>query len=216
MSTAMASPLRSIATDSLKFSPIDMSRHGKNPFGENSFRIVWAPTRTMVVLDSSKRQVIVPKYRAAGEHWILEGWMSGFELTHCTPEQWKQHPAAATLGEYPTRGDYECAHVFEACTPDDANIDKLVMWINESRKRSYQENRLASKLEYEAQEKSQRNRNVDRLRDKCSSFLDAPISGGKVSRGTKTDALLRSAQEVNMPTEEGFHAGKKPRKRNRK
>lgn len=208
--------LKSIATDSLKFSPIDTSRHGKNPFGENSFRIVWAPTRTMTILDSSKRQVIVPKYRAAGEVWILEGWMSGFDLTHCTPEQWKNHPAAMTLGEYPTRGDYECAHVFEACAPDQANIDKLVMWVNESRTRTYQQNRFASKLEYEAQEKSQTNRNIDRLRDKCSAFLDAPISGGQVSRGTKTNALRRSAEELNMPTDEGFHISKRPRKRNRK
>lgn len=187
---------------SLRHWPAPMARFGKNPYGENLYRIVFAPSRRMIAYgtwaDGSRKARYIPKYPEIGDQWILERWMTPYEYTGRTPEQWKQ--TLTVLGPYPDRGEYEVSHVFEACGPTDANLTKLISWIEEGRKRSWWENRTACQADSEADEKERKNLREAIIRDSLPAFGTAPLSGYGGGRGTKTAPILKSAEELGLPT----------------
>ena len=77
----------------------------------------------------------------------------------------------------------------------DANLDKLISWITEGRNRSLQEIGDACRAEYDAETKATGAEIGARIRNCLPAFGTVAISG-RVSRGTKTGALKRSAEEM--------------------
>ena len=190
---------------SLQLHPlVSTARYGVNPFQENLFRIVFAPSRRYLVFgdwpNGERGARWQPKYDYLGNTWILERWKSAHDFTGgLKPEQWDRDPKWNILGPYPSRGEYELCHVFEASSPTDANLDKLVMWIQEGDKRSYWENRTACQNEMDAEQKSTDSTMTDIIKNSMSAFGVRPMVGYGGGRGSKSKPILKSANELGLP-----------------
>lgn len=184
----------------LKIYPgIDMSRFGMNPFGKPLYRLTFAASVVHQVAyrgdNGDWRWEWRPRYRlltGGDDQWILEEWRSAWEFHGMGRAQWERDcPNIPFMPE----GVYEHCHTFEACTPVDANLDKLIMWIREGRNRSVQAIGDACRAEYDAETKATGDEIGARIRNCLPAFGTVAISG-RVSRGTKTDAIRRSAEEM--------------------
>ena len=186
----------------LRHHPTSMAKFGLNPFQENLYRIIFAPSRRHIVYgewrDGSRRASWVKTYAALGDVWVMERWHTAFEFTRMTEQSWNE--SMTVLGIYPSRGEYEICHIFEACAPEHANLDKLVMWIEAGRNRSFSENRTACQQDADRREKETSAEVQDRIRDILPAFGTAPLIGYGGGRGTKTMPITKSAEELGLPT----------------
>lgn len=195
--------MSALIDSSLVFWPTPMSRFGQNRFGENLYRVVWAPERRHIVYgewpDGGKRAEWAPAYPHAGKNWVLERWMEPFEYTGCTAEVWNM--TMTMLGPYPDRGEYDLVHVFDPVQPDDISIEELIRHIEAGRKFfSQAENYQACKANYEKQKADLDSQKDAMIRNSFSAFGNAPMAGYGGGRGTKTAPILKTAEEVNLPT----------------
>jgi len=183
--------------------PVSMQRFGANPYGQDLYRIIWAESRrhTAVAKHVTGSDVAreIPVYPGR-TGWVMERWVPPFEFARCSPEEWNSNPILAVLGDYPHRGEYEACHYFEACGPVDANIDKLVTWIEESRKRPFAENLTACRKAAEQDEASRKSTKLDIIGNALPAFGSRPMSGPGGGRGTKTMPVQLTAQEAGLPT----------------
>lgn len=186
-----------------------MERHGKNPYGENLYRIIWAESRRRVVVQKFSTGASVareiPEYPGRFG-WILERWEPPERVAKCTPEQWYANPVLDVLGPFPHRGEYREAHPFSAHGPANANIDKLVADCEESRKREISEEVAACLRIAEREHLAVKNTKLDLIGDKFPAFGLRPMSGYGGGRGTKTYPELKTADEAGLPTQSGFEA----------
>lgn len=186
----------------LRHWPTPMSKYGKNPYGDNLFRLVWAPSARYLIYgtwpDGSTKASWNRKYPQAGDNWVLDKWLSAYEFAKCTPEVWNE--TMTILGPYPDRGEYDLAHVFDMVNPDDSNLEKLIIWINEGKNRSFFENRVACQANADAEELDRKRLRLDIIRDSLPAFGAAPMVGHGGGRGTKTAPILKSAEELGLPT----------------
>lgn len=169
-----------------------MVRFGVNPFGENLYRVVFAPSRYSLAGGTYR-----PTYRSLGAVWVLERWYTGEEFAKCSKARWDME-YIDLLGPWPARGEYFHAHTF-SLSPSDANIEKLIMWIEESRKRRPVENRIACRQEYEAEERTSDANMSDLIRDALPAYGIRPMVGAHVRRGTKTPPIVLSADQTGLP-----------------
>ena len=96
---------------------------GRNPFGENIFRVVHSPRRVFLVGGYWEQEGTFG-YRRAPRYprkncWILERWLPGRH--YGSPDTWAQdtiNPEGyLSLGPYPSCGLYECCFMFAARIP---------------------------------------------------------------------------------------------------
>ncbi len=196
-------------TDLRHYPGIDMSIYGQNPYGENLFRIVFSASRRSLVCgtfaDGSTGGRWMHLYAHLGPLWILERWLSPHAFTGgMTREKWDQ--TMSINGPFPDRGEYDLCHAFEACDPTQANLDKLIMWINEGKNRRFDEIRSACADVYAQEDKDTGNMQDAVIRDALPAFGAAPMIGPGGGRGTKTGLILRSANELGLPTRPGVSA----------
>lgn len=191
---------------SLQHWPTPMAKYGLNPYGENLYRIVFAPSRRRLVYgtwpNGERKASWVTAYPEVGRIWIMERWQTPFEFARCTAEVWNQ--TMTLLGPYPDRGEYEICHPFEITLPTDCNLDKIVMWVEEGRNRSWWENRTACQADYDKEEKSNDSTKNAIIRNSLPAFGTAPMSGFGGGRGTKTAPILKTAEELGLPTSGGM------------
>ena len=125
----------------LRHYPLSLERFGKNPYGDHLYRIVFAPSRRSIVFgewpDGANEARLIPTYSELGNVWVLERWLSAAEFARCDRATWDA--TLSILGPYPERGEYEKCHVFALSGPDDANLDKLISWIEEGQIQALQE-----------------------------------------------------------------------------
>lgn len=187
-----------------------MSRFGLNGYLDPLYRIVFASSRLHIVNyqadDGSWRAEWRPRYRSIGDKWILEKWISAPEYYGMSRTRWER--------EYPNlpwqaRGEYEQVHTFETCSPADANLEKLIMWVNEGKKRSRQDVKDAVRGEYDQETKDTQNEVDARIRNCLPAFGTVPMAGYGGGRGTKTDAIMRSAEELQKKGYMVAHDGHK-------
>ena len=175
--------------------PLSMARFGKNPFGENLWRIVWAPTRRILTGDSSGFRW-VPAYRQIGSAWVLEKWVDSVTFSGCGPTKWNE--TLLILGPYPARGEYIHAHTF-GVSIEDANLDKLIRWIEAGSQRSWQDNIDAVRGEYDAEEKAASETRRAIIYNALPAFGAAASSGFGGGKGTKHLPNLKTANELGLP-----------------
>jgi len=179
-----------------------MARFGQNPFGENKWRIVHAPSRRSLVHGHGRKPKWLPTYPQAGSGWVLEKWLSAYEFTKCTAEVWNM--SMTILGPYPSRGEYELAHNFGNLLPSDVNIEKLIQMIEAGPNRhSANENAVSLRAEAEKEQKDAKNYREALIRNTLPAFGNAPMSGRNGGRGTKTFDLPHTAQSAGLPTKGG-------------
>ncbi|HEX7766793.1 MAG TPA: hypothetical protein VF443_08770 [Nitrospira sp.] len=178
--------------------PMPMIQFGSNPYGEPLYRIVFASSRRMLAGGTDGFHW-VPAYRQIGDRWVLERWHDPWKFTQCTKEVWERQ-YMHILGPYPDRGEYAHVFTFEAAPPDQCNIGKLISWVEEGQRRSWQDNRDACQAEYDAEERAGAATRDAICRDSVSAFGVAPFSGGAVSRSQKSAPLRKSANELGLPT----------------
>ncbi len=176
----------------LVHAPWPMSAYGKNPFGENMYRCVWAPSRRRIVYgqwpDGSVKSDWTPKYPAVGERFILEKWLPVEKFAGCTREAWERQNSL--LGPYPDRGDYEIIFTFDAEAPTDGALRTVIAAAEFGSKITMAENRSFLKQQYEDEEAAKYNELCDRIRSRLP-FMGSQAISGRVSRGTKNFKPMR-------------------------
>lgn len=182
-------PLKNLVT----YPGISMARFGNNPHGEPLFRIIFAPSRRNLAAMPGEAFQWVPTY-SLGNVWVLEKWLDAYAYSKCTRETWDSK-MAAMLGPYPSRGEYQHAHTF-TCSIDDANIDKLIAWINEGKNRRWNEVHDACIAAYEYQQEESRKKARDLIQNALPAFGSTAFAGAHGKRGSKTVKDLRPARGI--------------------
>lgn len=184
-----------------------MVRYGLNPHGEPLWRVVFAPSVKKIVggrfADGFLGYRARPAYRHIGPHWVLEKWISAYDLTKQTEAQYNEREQDAVTklfptGPYPHRGVYHYCETL-SCTPDNANFDKLIAWIAKGKLNRPQDNARALMETMEREEKADENKRLDWARNKQSAFgIRAANLGGHVKK-TKSAPMMKSANELGLP-----------------
>jgi len=194
----------------LRHYPVSMRKYGLNPYGEPLYRIVFAPSRRYLVCgewpDGSNCAHWIVKHKNLGNLWIMEKWIPGERYAGCSREVWNQNNLI--LGPFPDRGEYELCHVFEACGPEDCNLEKLVSVIE--LRHTPAEIRAWHQKDAEKEAKATRQTAEDMIRNRLPAYGGRAISSSRVSRSFKTAPLLLTAQEAGLPTKPGMRT--KPNK----
>lgn len=189
----------------LQHYPVSMRRFGLNPYNEPLYRAVFAPSRRYLVCgewpDGSNGARWVVKHKNLGNQWILEKWLSGQQYAGVTRDTWNR-TQLLTLGPFPDRGEYELCHVFEACGPENCNLEKLISVIE--LRSSYQE--LQTWHQRDAEKETKRNQTMaeDMIRNKLPAYGGRPIFSSRVARNFKNAPLLLTAQQAGLPTRPGL------------
>ena len=192
--------------------PMSMARFGKNPMGENIYRVVFAPTVRKLVFGQFSDGYIGARlrksYPAIGNKWIIEKWISGFEDTRMTPaeyEKWgPRDPQSGMLinGPYPYNGTYNECHTFEFENPQAGSIEKIIALVEKARYNDPIANRIAMRDEDERKEKADAEQRFLRVRELEPLYGARPASiGGRpkaVNHKTQNTAL--TANELGLPT----------------
>ena len=183
--------------------PISMAKYGQNPYGDNLYRIVSTASRRNLVGgtwgDNGATEYRWKRtYAYISEPWVMERW----DTCRMTRARWDAmvDPQSGWLlnGPYPDRGEYYWCHTF-TCGIVDANLDKLVSWIEAGQKRTYQENQDACRQEYDAETAERKGRMNDIILNALPAFLDSPMVGFGGGRGTKTAPIILGARDVRLP-----------------
>lgn len=190
-----------------------MDRFGKNPFGENLYRIVFGPSRLGLV-DGMLGQKWVRRYPQAGDRWVMEKWLNAKDYTGVTREQWAMDPLLSEMGPYPSRGEYELCWVFDGLSLDDTNIDLVIRCIEEGKKRRPVENEIAIRDDADREEKQKQETVKTAIKDMLSPFGTGAFIAYGGKRGTKNRAVVKTANELGLPLKSGqirSRGRKKPR-----
>jgi hypothetical protein len=187
----------------LRHYPMPMERFGKNPYGENLYRIIFGKTRcSLIVGDWNKNGMPVGRWKPTYPHlqnqWILEKWRSAFEFTGCTAAQWNADANCTVLGPYPDRGEYQMVGQ-EGFNPEQVNIEKLIQLVEAGNQRSWREKLDACRKSAWIEECGQKSLREAIIRDCLPAFGVDPMVGYGGGRGTKTSPVLRSANELGLP-----------------
>jgi hypothetical protein len=175
-----------------------LSGCGLNPFGENIWRIVYAPSRRSLVRQSAKRHIWMRTYPQAGVAWVLEKWKSAFEFAG-PRERWESS-GIGVLGDYPSRGEYELAHIFYPAPASIGHVKQMITLTEAGpAKFSANENKNAIRAELDRQKVSEQKYWHDRLMERTHAFGTAPFSASGGSRGTKTREFKIAAQDTGLP-----------------
>lgn len=187
--------------------PMPMARFGVNPYGEPLYRLVYAPSVKKMVGGKFPDGYIGyrarPAYRHIGPHWIIEKWISAIELTRMTEEQYRsayvdKETGLFPTGPYPHRGIYHYCETL-SCNPAEANIDKLVMWLDHSKYVDPAANQRQLLEDIDKADKDDAAHRLDWARDKNrASGIRAANFGGMV-KAQKSYPMEKSANSLGLP-----------------
>lgn len=196
-----------------------MAKYGLIPDefgGGNKYRIIWAPSR-MVTLTGIDKTMTVPMYvgrhaiEKVGDYWILEGWIHPRDLYAGTEEDWNANPLMLNTGPYPRRGDYLRRETL-SCNPCEANIEKLITWIEAGAQRRSADNVQACQDNLDKELLARKNKRDAILRDAMLAFGHEAMSGYGGGRGTKNFTVTKNNREAGLPGP-GEMVTMKPKKR---
>ena len=187
--------------------PMPMGRYGLNPHGEPIYRLVYAPSVKKLVggqfADGFIGYRARPAYRHIGQHWIIEKWISAFDLTRMTEEQYNsaykdKETGLFPTGPYPSRGVYYYCETL-SCNPAEANIDKLVMWLEHAKQVDPAANQRALLEMIDKADKAEAAERYAWADDKkrVSGIRPANI-GGRV-KALKSMPMEKSANQLGLP-----------------
>ena len=198
----------------VQYPGIPMSKYGKvddADGGFNKFRLIYAPSRRVILmLDRGATTVqfyLTVEPLSNPNVWLLEKFMPVDAYTHLTKEEWNADPMSLRMGPYPDKGAWQMAGPPLTCSPDQANIDKLITWI-ETKRYTPAQNAIAIRNKVDAEEKARSAMAADMIRNQLLPFGGEAWSGrgnrtGRVGRNPKTVNVKYSANELGLPTRAG-------------
>lgn len=188
--------------------PRSLRHYGETPFGDPLWRCVYAPSVKKLVggkfPDGFTGYRARPAYRHIGDYWVLEKWISAFDMTHMSESRYNetyQDPQTklCAAGPYPSRGVYHYCETL-SCTPADTNFDILVALITKAKYNRPQDNMNALMKTMEAKDKADAAERFDRCKELMPAMgIRAANFGGHV-KATKSAPMMRSANELGLPT----------------
>jgi hypothetical protein len=181
----------------------NMGRFGKNPYGEDLYRVVWAPSRRHIVYGEWRdgsvgaKWVRLPSTREMGNIWIVERWRSIKEMGVERDSDW--HLAA---GIPPSRGEYVVCYQFENGLPSDISVEKVIGWDIAGRNAGFGEKQAACQADYEESEREQHAAKMGMIYERLPAFGTAPMVGFGGGRGTKTIPMPKGIRRDSV--QKGF------------
>lgn len=194
-----------------------MKRYGLNPYGENLYRIVFAPTVMRLVggvwPDNAAEYRLRPKYRELGNVWVLEKWISALKDSGMTEETYNlmfTEPGTGLLlnGPYPKRGVYQHVHTFESVQPGDCNLEWLIGIINKAEYNDPQKVKEAVEAHYLKKEKDDDAVQFDRLKEALPAFGARAANIGGHVHSQKARDLTRRADRIRQPNGQPMPIGR--------
>ena len=178
--------------------PTPMARFGLNPHGAPMWRIVFADSVRRLVggrwPDGHEEYRMARVYTGPGakNKWVLESWISAFEHTGCTAEEYRikfQAPNCVTAIQnepYPYDGTYVERYIFPA---EPENVENLVAKWHKDRNVGFAERRRIKQemLDYKQQQttESERYRLRDAQPDPCGVMMLGKQKAYKVGEARK-------------------------------
>jgi hypothetical protein len=188
--------------------PMPMARFGLNPYGIPLVRIVFAPSVKMLCggefADGYVGYRFRPAYRHIGNKWIMEKWISAFDHTMMTEEQYNlkfrdPFTGLVSTGPYPSRGVYFECHTFDFLSPGDCNIEVIANLVKKAKLNDPIANARAIRATREAEEKDAQNKRFDRIKELMPvAGIRAANIGGHV-KVTKSAPTPKTANELGLP-----------------
>ena len=208
-----------------------LRQFGINPYGDPLFRVVWAPSRTMLVggkhtvrdgavandaqlaanngRDNSVRHEWVgykhyPRYPGVNEY-VLEAWLSPVQYGG-TPRQWElqqtdEETGLLVLGPYPQRGEYDVKWYFGQEYPTVSQVEKMIQVI-------FAGDRYTSAEKKAAMVEADKKAHLERVARNKDIILDAlpghglnPSSSHPGKKRPEDYALRVSANDLGFPTQ---------------
>ncbi len=188
--------------------PMPMSRYGLNPYGENLYRLVYAPSVKKMVGGKFSDGYIGyrarPAYRHIGQYWVIEKWISALELTRMDELQYRnayidKETGLFPTGPYPSRGVYYYCETLSG-NPADANIDKLVMWLEHAKHVDPAENQRHLLAELDKADKDDAATRLDWAKDKNRAAGIRAANFGGMVKAQKSYPMEKSAASLGLPS----------------
>jgi hypothetical protein len=185
-----------------------MKRYGTNPYRENLYRIVFAPSVMRLVggmwPDGKAEYRLRPKYRELGNVWVLEKWISALKDSGMTEQSYNftfTEPGTGLLlnGPYPKRGVYQQVHTFETVQPADCNLDWLIGIVTKAESNDPVKVKAAIEAHYLKQEQSGDTLQFDRLRETIPAFGLRPTSFHGHVHSQKAHRVDQRANRLRQP-----------------
>ena len=188
--------------------PRDMKRFGTNQYDQPLFRIVFAPSVKMLCggefADGFTGYRVRPAYRHIGSKWIMEKWISAWDHTMMTEEQYNlkfrdPFTGLVSTGPYPSRGVYFECHTFDFLSPGDCNIETIAALVKKAKLNDPIANARAIRATREAEERDQQQKRFDKIKDLMPvAGSRAANIGGRV-KATKSAPTPKTANELGLP-----------------
>lgn len=191
-----------VGTDVVTHYPTPMGRFGLNPQGAPLWRVVFADSVKRLIggrwADGKEEYRLARAYNGPGAKgkWVLESWISAFEHTGCTAEEYRikfQAPGCVTTIQnepYPYDGTYVERHIFAG---EPTGVEELITKWHRERDIGWAERRRLRQevIDYQAQktQESERYRLRDAQPDPC----------GVMMLGKQKSGNLRDAKSFNLP-----------------
>ena len=175
-----------------------MARFGLTPHGAPMWRIVYTDSVKRLIggrwPDGKEEYRLVKVYtgRGARGKWVLESWISAFEHTGCTAEEYRirfQAQGCVTTIQnepYPYEGTYVQRHIFAA---EPTGVEQLIAKWHSERDIGWAERRRLTQevLDHQAQEttENERYRLRDAQPDPCGVMMLGKQKAYKVGEAAK-------------------------------
>lgn len=181
--------------------PVSMARFGLTPYGNNLYRIVFAPSVRHLIggrwRDGRVEYRSRPTYGNMGNEWVLERWLPAEEFCQMTREEYeirfRNESGLFTMGPYPTEGVYFLCNDAPVRPEAIDSIGKLIEGIEFGRRnRSHArvvENQQLIAADLAANEKAEDDLMLSRIQEKRPAFGNRPTSfrGGVHSTKSKVE-----------------------------
>lgn len=194
--------IQTVGSDAVTHHPTPMGRFGLNPYGAPMWRIVYADSVKRLIggrwPDGHEEYRMTKAYTGPGAKgkWVLESWISAFEHTGCTPDEYRikfQAPNCVTTIQsepYPFEGTYVERHIFAG---EPTGVEELIAKWHRERDIGFAERRRLRQelMEYQAKKTQEEERY--RLRDA------QPDPCGVMMLGKQKSGNLKDARNFKLP-----------------
>lgn len=193
-----------------------LKHFGQNPFGENMWRVVWAPTRVYLVggrwTDRVEGRITrtvdeyrwIQRYGEEQRGWVLEKWLSAMEYAG-PKELWIPDEVTGLyeLGPYPSRGEYESCWTFPTYPQASYVEEKIQQLLYGKNRFNLADIRDAHRKVLEGRERNRDNSLEDMIRDAIPAFPTRAMSGSPY-RSAPIDKKISTKDIPHMPDANEF------------